>query len=159
MEVNQIVTYGSALAGIVLAFVGLIKFAFKKLKGKTIYTILLTLITLITAIGACIGCEFLFLSKQLWSLEFAALTIYTLFVVFMSYNVAYEGFGLKTLVHNLFSKIKEFFKVAPETKFKKQCESFISKNEELFTAIVNATIEENKNKTETNQTVTETVVQ
>ena len=110
MDVGIIIMDASILAAIVLCIVGLIKLPFKKFKlnHPKGYTATFCGVSLILLVGVSIFCELIFLSGNLFSMEFVLLLFSTMGFTFTLYHT-YEGLGVKDLMKNLCTKLVELF--------------------------------------------------
>lgn len=120
---EELILNASILAGIICIVVGFIKLPIKKFKDKTWYRPLLTLIMLILACGGCVLDQIYFIHAPIMSWSFLLLVALTLAEIFISYNVVYEGFNIKTLIHKWLGKIAAA-KSNPETQLAKTIAKF-----------------------------------
>lgn len=123
MDIGIVIMDASILAAIVLCIVGFLKLFFKKFKEKHPkgYTATFCGVSLLLIIGITIFCEFIFLSGNLWSVEFATLLISTMGFTYTLYH-SYEGLGGKELGKKLIAKITELFSKNKTVKAKKLIE-------------------------------------
>lgn len=111
----------SAIASIVLCFIGIIKMPFKnnlKVKHPTLYRFIFCFLSLILAGVLPIIAQLYIMNGALKSLDFVILEVATVGMVFVSYG-AYEGLGIKKLFHIMFAKMKELGSRYSDNKLEK----------------------------------------
>jgi hypothetical protein len=93
---------------IILALITIIKVPFEQLKGKhpKIFKGIMTGITILCIFTVSIITQIFILKESLYSINFIFLVSLIFASVFLTYNGFYEGFCLKSMVKNGFTKLK-----------------------------------------------------
>jgi len=103
---------------IVLCLVGIIKIPFCGFKKKhpKWYKAVFTMLSFLLSIGLSILDEVYILGGRLLSIDFAMLICVVFTGVFIGYDCAYEGLGLKELSNKIIEKVKEARTIAVNKK-------------------------------------------
>lgn len=151
---KEIFMSASAIASIILCFIGIIKMPFKnnlKVKHPTLYRFIFCFLSLALAVVLPIIAELYILNGVLASLDFVILLVATLAGVFGSYGM-YEGLGIKKLFATMFSKIKELCNNYSDNKLEKVIGKVgIEKLNELSKLMEEKKVEAEKKENETTQ--------
>lgn len=118
---KEIFMSASAIASIILCFVGIVKMPFKnnlKVKHPTLYRFIFCFLSLALAGTLPILAQVYIINGALKSIDFVILEVATIGMVFVSYG-AYEGLGIKKLFHIMFAKIKELCNKYSDNKLEK----------------------------------------